>query len=547
MAKVRVFSMAIAVACATGICGWGTAAALAAEPPEPAVGAPGAEGDYLRAVHARLHPNWVDGYIRVSPYKVLGPSTSRRLAEVSITIRWDGTIDQAEITKSSGVDDFDDAALNAVQLSAPFPPPVNVMADDGFVHVKWQFARNFRLCSAAQITPVEYPLQVALPNLAARGQLGEALRRMREQMYHGGWTQDFLSPFIKQWLGRSNLSSELDARATAALAAAGDREQLKQLRPLLSNAQTAAIAAPALDHLGVDVAAGLTKMLATGGDDPAPKRAAALAAIRAMPAVLAHCQPCTDIVALSVADTRQPAATRVALIEMLGRAERTERVAQGLALAAKDSNAAVRGAALLAQMPPGHGRPGVIKMAALLHDPAAEIRAAASAGVLRAGGDAGIEQLYLLTRDRDVRPLIAAAGELGRMSSEASADLLRRLLKRPEPAVRVAVVTALAGRRDAAARALVEPILVAARQNATEDPAIRLLALPGCSPSELLSMLTDARLGLAVYRALLVAQLRPESARWLLDNLEQLSEEDRITALGDWIAEPAQVATTAQQ
>jgi hypothetical protein len=176
--------------------------------------------------------------------------------------------------------------------------------------------------------------------------------------------------------------------------------------------------------------------------------------------------------------------------------------------------------------------------------------------VLRAGGDSGLEQLYLLSRDRDVRPLVAAAGELGRLSSEASADMLRRLLKRPETAVRVAVVAALAGRRDAAAHALVDPILQEARQNPTEEPAIRQLALPGSSPFELMAMSNDARLGLSVYESLLGAQLRAEGAQWLVNNVERLSPEDRITAFGDWITEPsrfskvakiAKLATTAQQ
>ncbi|MEO5769705.1 MAG: TonB family protein [Polyangia bacterium] len=543
MAKVRVLSMAIAVAWSMGAGNWGgLSLSQAAESPEPTVGGPGVEGDYLRVVHQKLHPGWVDGYIRVSPYKVLGPANSQRMTEVAIVIRWDGTVDKAEITKSSGVDDFDAAALNAVLLAAPFPPPVDVMADDGLVHLKWQFARNHRLCSGAEMARVDYPLQLALPALASRGQLTEAIRRMREQLAHDGWTHDFLSPFIKQWLGRSNLNSDLDARAAAALAGAGDREQIKVLKTALLSRQTASVAAPALERAGVDVADLLTRSLATVGEDLESRRPALLEAIRATPGTMAHCPACVQLVAVAAVDPRQPARTRVELIRLLGGVEHTDGITQALALAAKDGNAAVRGAALLAHIAPGRGRPAVIRMAALLRDPEPEIRAAAAAGVLRAGGDSGLEQLYLLSRDRDVRPLVAAAGELGRLSSEASADMLRRLLKRPEQAVRVAVVAALARRGDAAARALVDPILQEARSNSSEDPAIRQLALNGSAAFELMAMSTDARMGLSVYEALLSAQLRAEGAQWLVNNVERLSPEERLTAFGDWIAEPIHLA-----
>jgi len=181
-------------------------------------------------------------------------------------------------------------------------------------------------------------------------------------------------------------------------------------------------------------------------------------------------------------------------------------------------------------------------MAPLLHDPAPEIRAAAAAGVLRAGGDLGLEQLFLLGREHDPRPLVAAAGELGQMSSEESANLLRKLLKRTEKQVRLAAIAALANRQDPTARELVDPILASARTNAAEDPAVRALAIPGADPSQLVAMGTDPRLGLIVYRALLRGNLRQEAARWLLANLEQLSPEDRIAALGDWIAEPPKYA-----
>jgi TonB family protein len=534
----------MALALSAAVLGSGKHDAQAAEPPEPPVGTPGPEGDYLRLIHDLLHPGWVDGFIRISPYKQLGPASSERQTEVSITIRWDGTVENASVSGSSGSLDFDAAALNSIWSGAPFPPPVDVLADDGLAHLKWRFARNYRLCSGGEFVHVEFPLQTALPNLTSRGKLGEALRRMNDELSRVGLSNvDFVSPFVRQWLSRPNLSNELDTRSAAALAVGGDRHYVPILQNALTSPETAAIAATALQGMGVDVGGQLAKALAA--DAAESKHVAVVAAIRAAPAAAAGCPGCIAALAAAAVDPRQPPAARVDMIQVLGGMDGTPIIAQALAHAAKDGNAAVRGAAILAQMPVGRGRVGVIRMAALLHDTAPEIRAAAAAGVLRAGGDLGIEQLYLLGREQDPRPPIAVAAELGRMSSEASAQLLGKLLKRSEKPIRIAAIRALASRHDVAARALVDPILAAALKNPAEIAEVRETAISTARPSELVGISVDLRLGAVVYRGLLRANLRTEAARWLFSNLEQLSPEDRITVLGDWIAEPPKYA--AQQ
>src|SRR6185369_3609276 len=193
--------------------GRGIAGARAAERAEPPVGGAGADGAYLRHVHERIHPGWADGFIRMSPYKVVGPETSTRQVEILIEVRWDGTLERLEVAASSGAPEFDAAAMNAVLTAAPFPPPVDALADDGLAHLRWTFARDFRLCSGAKVVSVEYPLESALPNLAARGRLGEAVRRMTAVLEtqglgaRNGAGGDFLSPFARQWLSRPNLTA----------------------------------------------------------------------------------------------------------------------------------------------------------------------------------------------------------------------------------------------------------------------------------------------------------------------------------------------------
>jgi len=510
----------------------------AAEQAEPAITGTGKDADYLRSVHSKIHANWVDGFIRMSPYSELGPTTSQREVTLRLAVRWDGTIEAADVEKHSDSADFDAAALNAILISGPFPPPVEVLADDGLAHLRWRLARDFRLCASGEVIRVEFPLQMALPNLTARGLLEEAVRRMRDELTHQGFAAgDFITPFARQWLGRPNLSTDLDTRAAAALAQGGDRKQSLVLEKSLPLAQVSPIAAVALDHLGADVGGLLNQ--ATTSDPSTSRMHAAVAALRAVPTAAAGCAACVEGMVMAARDPRQPAAARAQMIEILARLEpRADAVATALGQLTTDPAPPVRAAALLATLPPGRSHIGVLRMAALLHDPSPDIRAAAAAGVLRAGGEAGLEQLYLLSRDKDARPLVAAAAELGRMSSEDSAALLGRLLRRPEKSVRVAVVRALASRSDPAARKLVDPVLAEARRNAAEDPAIRELVIPSASPEDLASMALDPRLGLRVYHAWLRANDRTSAGRWLLDNLLQLTPEDRIAVLGDWIAVP---------
>ena len=545
-AKHRAVARVAAIAVVAGAAAMlaSSSPARANEQPEPPVGGPGPEGDYLRNVHQRLHGSWVDGFIRVTPYSQLGPATSTREVEVKLTIRWDGSIETAEIGVPSGSPDFDAAALNAIWMTAPFPPPATIMGDDGLAHLKWRFARDFRLCSGAEVVHVEYPLAIALPKLVARGLLAEATHRMGQELERVGWNEgDFVSPFIRQWLARPNLSDELDTRAAAALALGGDRKQLERLRGALRSPTTAGVAAPALNRMGVNTGALLAGELTDAAGDPA--RRAVIAAMRADATIAASCAPCVAAFAAAALDARQPVGDRVAMIRTLGELERTPVVEMALGAASKDPNVSIRAAGLLASTTRGQGRVGVIRLAPLLHDRNPELRAAAAAGVLRADSELGMKQLYLLARERDPRPLIAAAEELGKMKTEDSAALLGKMLKRPDKSVRRAAIFALAARHDAPARDLVDPIVRAAITDSEEDIAVRELALRTASPDQVSAMAaSDPRLGLPAYRALLAAQQRQAAARWLLANIDQMATADRITVMGEWLATPARLTAT---
>src|SRR6185369_9186940 len=135
-------------------------------------------------------------------------------------------------------------------------------------------------------------------------------------------------------------------------------------------------------------------------------------------------------------NTKARPEARAAAATALGSIDDAEARKALAAMAKEDNNvAAVRGAAMLAQVRPGAGRRMVIAMERYLRDPAPEIRAAAAAGVVRAGGAANLDDLYVLFKDNDARPSLAALRELDRVPSDDATKLIARLVRRPQPEV----------------------------------------------------------------------------------------------------------------
>src|SRR5436305_4896270 len=108
------------------------ATSAAAEPPaEPKITIPGAEGDYLRALHQLIHfrfaIKFIDGIATKQPPS--DPLNKPGLrAQVYFGIRWDGSVSDALVADKSGVAAFDQAALAAVRGEAGrySPPPAEL-------------------------------------------------------------------------------------------------------------------------------------------------------------------------------------------------------------------------------------------------------------------------------------------------------------------------------------------------------------------------------------------------------------------------------------
>jgi hypothetical protein len=182
----------------------------------------------------------------------------------------------------------------------------------------------------------------------------------------------------------------------------------------------------------------------------------------------------------------------------------------------------------------------------LLRDPSPEVRAAAAGGLVRASGEIAFDYLRPIYKQGDVQSMLAMAPELGRQASAGALDLLAKMLKRNTPELRLAVMEALAGRRDAPARALFGPLAQAVRRDPRATPQARMLAFSHAEVEELLPLGRDPVMGPAAYRALLRAHRYEEAMSWLESSFDRLPPETLVDAFAAWLeSPPPRAAATA--
>ena len=81
---------------------------------EPKITLPGVEGDYLRALHSRIHFRFATRFIEdVAAKRPANDPLNRPdlRAEILFGIRWDGSVSDAVVNEKSGVETFDQAGI----------------------------------------------------------------------------------------------------------------------------------------------------------------------------------------------------------------------------------------------------------------------------------------------------------------------------------------------------------------------------------------------------------------------------------------------------
>jgi HEAT repeat protein len=199
----------------------------------------------------------------------------------------------------------------------------------------------------------------------------------------------------------------------------------------------------------------------------------------------------------------------------------------------KDSTPAIRAAAILAEARAGAGRGALFRLTTLLRDPSVEVRAAAAAGVVRVGGEPALTQLFLLFREKDVRPYQSVARELGGLSGEESAQMLTRFLRRDDRRIQLAGARAVARRHDPAV-AKAQDLLAG-----SSDPELRFLGAAAITDAEQRSSIVAAPDGYAwkdSFAALAEGPGKLVAVDWILAQFPRLDPETRIDLMGAWLA-----------
>ncbi len=345
---------------------------------------------------------------------------------VELVFGSDGQIVSLDTVQSAGVPGFDDAAKEVLRDSVPFPwADVDLRSDDGLVHLRWTFARDQRRCSGVTLLHFEEPLAIALPKLIRDGREEEALRRMRRRARrrhadrsdddHAGLRVDQgrRRPPERHGRGRRHAGDAGRQRGhdLAQVGGQAPRDGAGR-RPRAGGPPRADLPDGRVDaRLGRSVGVGVN-VASTSAPKPAAPAAAAkpptpaeqlTAAIALATAGEAECAP--GLIAL-LEDHKARTDTRVAAAVALGAIANDEATKKALAGAAKDDVVAVRAAATLAGARPGSGRGKVFALVTPLRDPSPEMRAAAAAGIVRAGGDSNltISTSSSSTRTRAPRP-----------------------------------------------------------------------------------------------------------------------------------------------
>jgi TonB family protein len=495
-----------------------------AVPPSP----PGPEAGYLRDIHAGIHKRWTDNFLRLVGEK-LDPAnqlnTPDRSAEIDLVIDADGKLISTSVARPSGFPGFDDAILEVIKDAVPFPPPpLAVRSDDNNLHLRWLFARDQRRCAGITVTRAYDPIDAAMPKLLREGRLDEGLNRVSFARASGQHVEPQFTLLANERIKVALKQPWATVAMARPAAGRGDPDAIAWLKGAVKRPELAAEAGAALSANKVAVCP-----LVKGGLEGANAAEQQTAALALGAAGEAACAP--GLLKLMGNAKAKPEARAAAATALGPIDDDTARKALSEVVKNDGENATVRAAAMLAWVHPGSGRVKVIAMERTLRDPSAELRAASAAGVVRAGGDANLADLYVLFKDNDPRASMASLRELEHLKTEESTKLILRLMRRSSPDIEKVAADVWLRRNAHGDLSALKPYL-----DPASDPGVRGRALAVADEALLTSLAGDPVLGIWVYRARLLRGEGDLAADWFLAYGTKLPPPAQAAALAEWAA-----------
>ncbi len=470
----------------------------------------GGVGPWLQRIDAQVTPGWQGSFLRdcaalLPPDHAL--NNTRLALTVKIAVSRTGALQEVRALTSSGQPALDQAALEVVHASGPWPaPPADALSDDGRAHVVWPFARDPRITGQrAELVRVTWPADRLVPSLLARRQPRQALERLALSLT----TPDGRRLALSREVATELLLSVLPAAGPAGLAAAAQvrdprvglvlRDRLAAsegaerralvralssqpdpanrslLRGLLTDPTVASDAAAGLARAG-DTA---TAWRAVQGwlAEPA-RRGDALATLtevglpQSVPTLAAMARDPSPLV-------------RASALTALGAAARgrTGAATDSLRRALSDDVAAVRVAALRgltrAGLEGAQAKALFYRAIPLVKDPDRAVRAAALSAMAATGGERALADLLSLSRTlKHPTEQVGATRALLLLAHPDADARLARMATSPTPAVAAAARWALAqrGQADGAEAAPTAGRFRALIATQGAAPAVRALA-----------------------------------------------------------------------
>ncbi|MFL5305230.1 MAG: TonB C-terminal domain-containing protein [Polyangia bacterium] len=111
---------------------------------------------YIARMHRSIHELWGFGQLEEWDDKPgSSPFNNRNLVtELEIILNGDGTIDRIGVARSSGLMEYDVAAVDVAYTAGPYPdPPRGIRSSNGKIYVHWRFYRDERQCATSGAEP----------------------------------------------------------------------------------------------------------------------------------------------------------------------------------------------------------------------------------------------------------------------------------------------------------------------------------------------------------------------------------------------------------